>query len=58
MFIARNRRFRDSFSLSRQFRGVLSGGEIHRLLRLRNEGIPEFLSRSCRLVRRSVAPSV
>ena len=41
--------------LSKRFTGVLSGGEIHCLRRLRKEGSPDFLSRSWQLVRRSVA---
>ena len=32
--------------LSKRFMGVLSGGEIHCLRRLRKEGSPDFLSRS------------
>lgn len=39
-------RTKKNISLSKQFRDVLSEGEIHCLRRLRREGSPERLSRS------------
>ena len=45
-FFPIHRQFRTALPLSKHFMGVLSGGEIHCLRRLRNEGYPEFLSRS------------
>ena len=41
-FFPINRQFRIALPLSKHFMGVLSGGEIHCLRRLRDEGFPEI----------------
>ena len=48
----------DCFLLSKRFLGVLCGGEIHCLRRLRSDGSPELLSRSLQLVRWNTAQFV
>ena len=47
----------EQYFLRRQSRDAFNGAEIHWLRRLRLEGFPESLSRSCQLVRRSVVSS-
>ena len=55
IYISIHRNYRTALWLSKRFMGVLCGGEIHCLRRLRSDGSPELLSRSSQLVRWNAA---
>lgn len=58
IYISIHRNCRIALWLNKRFMGVLRGGEIHCLRRLRKEGFPDFLRRSSQLVRRNAAQFV